>query len=131
MVGLERTGETRSKVRRNGGLALLALAVMWLSSFSFFSRRAIAQTQDQHTQDQQTQDQQQQPSTGPKPAVDETVIVPKKTQPAPAKPENKPEKINPNDIYTITTSTNLVNVDVMVTDKNGNPIASLGRTNFK
>ena len=130
MVGLERTGETlmRSKVRRNGGLALLVLAVMLLCSLS---RRAIAQTQDQHTQDQQTQDQQQQPSTGPKPAVDETVIVPKKTQPAPVKPENKPEKINPNDIYTITTSTNLVNVDVMVTDKNGNPIASLGRTNFK
>ncbi len=130
MVGLEQTGETLmgSKERRNGGLALLVLAVMLLCSLC---RRAIAQTQDQHTQDQQTQDQQQQPSTGPKPAVDETVIVPKKTQPAPVKPENKPEKINPNDIYTITTSTNLVNVDVMVTDKNGNPIASLGRTNFK
>ena len=102
MVGLEQTGETlmRSKVRRNVGLALLVLAVMLLCSLC---RRAIAQTQDQHTQDQQTQDQQQQPSTGPKPAVDETVIVPKKTQPAPVKPENKPEKINPNEIYTITT----------------------------
>src|SRR5437762_6765172 len=130
MVGLEQTGQTlmRSKVRRNVGLALLVLAVMLLCSFC---RRAIAQTQDQHTHDQQAQDQQQRPSTGPKPDVGETVIVPKKTQPAPAKPENKPEKINPNDIYTITTSTNLVNVDVMVTDKNGNPIASLGRTNFK
>ena len=120
----------KSKVRRSG-LTLLVLAAMSLCSLSFYGRRAIAQTQDQHTQDQQAQDQQQRPSTGPKPDVGETVIVPKKTQPAPAKPENKPEKINPNDIYTITTSTNLVNVDVMVTDKNGNPIASLGRTNFK
>ena len=120
----------KSKVRRSG-LTLLVLAAMSLCSLSFCARRAIAQTQDQHTQDQQAQDQQQRPSTGPKPDVGETVIVPKKTQPAPAKPENKPEKINPNDIYTITTSTNLVNVDVMVTDKNGNPIASLGRTNFK
>ena len=115
----------KSNVRRSG-LTLLAFAAMSLCSFSFFARRAVAQAQDQRTQDQQ-----QQPSTGPKPDVGETVIVPKKTQPAPAKPENKPEKINPNDIYTITTSTNLVNVDVMVTDKNGNPIASLGRTNFK
>ena len=120
----------KSKVRRSG-LTLLVLAAISLCSLSFCARRAIAQTQDQHTQDQQAQDQQQRPSTGPKPDVGETVIVPKKTQPAPAKPENKPEKINPNDIYTITTSTNLVNVDVMVTDKNGNPIASLGRTNFK
>ena len=115
----------KSNVRRSG-LTLLAFAAMSLCSFSFFARRAVAQAQDQRTQDQQKQ-----PSTGPKPDVGETVIVPKKTQPAPAKPENKPEKINPNDIYTITTSTNLVNVDVMVTDKNGNPIASLGRTNFK
>ena len=120
----------KSKVRRSG-LTLLVLAAISLCSLSFCARRAIAQTQDQHTQDQQAQDQQQRPSTGPKPDVGETVIVPKKAQPAPAKPENKPEKINPNDIYTITTSTNLVNVDVMVTDKNGNPIASLGRTNFK
>ena len=120
----------KSKVRRSG-LTLLVLAAISLCSLSFCARRAIAQTQDQHTHDQQAQDQQQRPSTGPKPDVGETVIVPKKTQPAPAKPENKPEKINPNDIYTITTSTNLVNVDVMVTDKNGNPIASLGRTNFK
>ena len=120
----------KSKVRRSG-LTLLVLAAMSLCSLSFCARRAIAQTQDQHTHDQQAQDQQQRPSTGPKPDVGETVIVPKKAQPAPAKPENKPEKINPNDIYTITTSTNLVNVDVMVTDKNGNPIASLGRTNFK
>ena len=80
----------------------------------------------------QTQDQQQPPAEGPKPDVGETVIAPKKTQPVPAvKPGDKPEKINPNEIYTISTSTNLVNVDVMVTDKDGNPISSLGRKNFK
>jgi VWFA-related protein len=42
----------------------------------------------------------------------------------------KPEKINPNEIYTLSTSTNLVNVDVMVVDNNGNPIQSLGKKNF-
>ena len=75
---------------------------------------------------------QEQPAPGPKPDVGETVLVPKKTQPVPqAQPQQKVEKINPSDIYTLSTSTNLVNVDVMVTDKNGNPISNLGRKNFK
>jgi VWFA-related protein len=75
----------------------------------------------------------QEPSPGPKPDVGETVLVPKKTQPAPpaSQPEKKPEKINPNEIFTLSTSTNLVNVDVMVVDKDGNPIPNLGRKNFK
>jgi VWFA-related protein len=74
----------------------------------------------------------QQPTTGPQPDVGETVLVPKKTQPAPPPPpEKKIEKINPNEIYTLSTSTNLVNVDVMVVDNNGNPIQSLGKKNFQ
>lgn len=75
----------------------------------------------------------QQPSGGPKPDVGETVIAPKKTQPAPTvqPQEKKVERINPNEVYTLSTSTNLVNVDVMVTDRDGNPISSLGRKNFK
>lgn len=72
----------------------------------------------------------QQPSQGPKPAVGETVLVPKKTQPAPA-PEKKTETINPKEVFTLSTSTNLVNVDVTVLDKNGNPIPQLGKRNFK
>ena len=84
-----------------------------------------------HASFAQTQDEQQ-PSTGPKPDVGETVIAPKKTEVAPAvKPEAKHEKINPNEVYTISTSTNLVNVDVMVTDRDGNPIPSLAEKNFK
>lgn len=80
----------------------------------------------------QSQSDQQQ-SAGPKPNVGETVLAPKKTEPAPATAptEKKPERINPNDIYTLSTSTNLVNLDVMVKDNNGNPISGLGRKNFK
>ncbi len=74
---------------------------------------------------------QQQPPAGPAPQVGETVIVPKKTAPAPAPEEKKPEKINPSEIYTLSKITNLVNVDVLVTDNGGNPITSLGRVNFK
>src|SRR5579862_5072960 len=83
----------------------------------------------------------QQPS-GPQPDVGETVLVPKKKtppaptqptpdQPAPAQPATKPEKINPNDIYTLSTSANLVNVDVMVVDNSGSPIENLEKKNFK
>jgi len=71
----------------------------------------------------------QQPSTGPSPDVNETVLIPKKTQSAPA-PEKKPERINPDEVFTLSTSTNLVNIDVMVLDKEGNPVPSLGRKNF-
>lgn len=80
-------------------------------------------------------------SEGPKKDASETVLAPKKPTPpsstttAPggaAQPGSKvPEKINPNEIFTLTTATNLVNVDVLVTDANGNPIPGLGKANFK
>jgi len=73
----------------------------------------------------------QEPSTGPTPDVGPTVLAPKKTQPAPPEPEKKPERINPNEVFNLSTTTNLVNVDVMVVDKDGNPIPTLKRDNFK
>lgn len=78
------------------------------------------------------QDEQQQPSSGPKPNVGETVVIPKKTQPAPAQPaEGKHEKINPNDVYTLSTTTDLVNVEVLVATDGGQPIGTLGKVNFR
>src|SRR5215472_6655212 len=74
---------------------------------------------------------QPQPPSGPAPQVGETVIAPKKTTPAPVPEQKKPEKINPSEIYTLSKTANLVNVDVLVTDNGGNPITSLGRVNFK
>jgi len=104
------------------GFGFILLTVLLLSD-AVPMLKASPQAQDQ---------QQQQQSPGPKPKVDETVIAPKKAQPSPAvQPENKPEKINPNEVYSISTSSNLVNLDVLVEDKDGNPISSLGRKNFK
>jgi VWFA-related protein len=101
--------------------ALLMLSVAAFLALSSISLNTLAQSQGD-----------QQPSTGPKSSTDETVLAPKKTQPAPPpRAENKPEKINPNEIFTLSTTTNLVNVDISVLDKNGNPIPSLGRKNFK
>ena len=72
------------------------------------------------------------PTTGPNPNVGETVVVPKKTQPKPEVPtEEKHEKINPDEIYTLSTTTDLVNVDVLVTTEEGQPIPSLAKGNFR
>lgn len=111
-------------------LLILALAAAGCLAFASLAASGPAQSQDQQ---QPSQDKQQPPpESGPKPAVGETVLVPKKTQPeAPAQPEKKPERINPNEIFSLSTTTNLVNVDVMVLDKEGNPIRSLGKKNFK
>jgi len=65
--------------------------------------------------------------------VGETVLVPKKTEPE-RKIESatkKAEKIDPNEVFTLSTETNLVNVDVLVLDTNNNPISNLGRKHFK
>jgi len=103
-----------------------------LGSFLVFQALVpLSFAQAQPTPPQSQQPSEQQPSSGPKPDVGETVLVPKKTQPAAPQPEKKVEKINPNDIYTLSTTTNLVNVDVMVVDNNGNPIPNLGKKNFK
>ena len=72
----------------------------------------------------------QQPSQGPKPSADEGVYAPKKTQPSAPQSEQKVERINPAEVFTLSTSTDLVNVDVVVVDKNGNPVPGLGRKNF-
>jgi Ca-activated chloride channel family protein len=91
---------------------------------------------------------------GPTPNTGETVYAPKKSakpnlqqqpqnQPSeqpekvpqqtgqPAPKEKQPEKINPSQVYTLSTQSNLVNIDVLVTDKNGNPIGGLSKKNFK
>jgi VWFA-related protein len=74
----------------------------------------------------------QQPTTGPNPNVGETVVVPKKTPPPAQVPaEEKHEKINPDEIYTLSTTTDLVNVDVLVTTDGGQPIGTLGKGNFR
>ena len=91
--------------------------------------------------------------SGPAQQPGETVIVPKhkgQQEPAPqpgetatppaqnpqeASPkipeQSKPEKINPKQVYTLSTSTNLVNVNVLVEDSSGDPIKNLQKSNFR
>lgn len=118
---------------------IVVLVAVGCLAFGSFAPRWFAQSQDQQQppppSSAQPQGQQQQPppSSGPQPDVGETVLAPKKTPPGapPPEPEKKVEKINPNEVFTISTTTNLVNVDVMVLDNDGNPIPNLGKKNFK
>ncbi len=96
---------------------------------------------------------QQDQGPGPSPNPGETVYAPKKSakpqiqqpvnQPSEqpekvpqetqqqAPKEKQPEKINPNQVYTLSTQSNLVNLDVLVTDQDGDPITGLQKVNFK
>lgn len=65
---------------------------------------------------------QNQPSQQPQKAPQQPSQQPQKKQ---------PQKINPNQVYTLSTQSNLVNVDVLVTDKEGDPITGLKKQNFK
>jgi len=106
---------------RNPRGVVPVLAAWAFLVFSAFGQKTFAQSQGE-----------QQPSTGPKPSADETVLVPKKTQPGPPPPARKPpERINPKEVFTLSATTNLINVDVSILDKNGYPISSLTRKNFK
>ncbi len=112
----------------------LAAGVVGMLVLASFSPKWFAQSQEPSPTGQQQ-------TSGPQPDVGETVLVPKKNtpapaqpttaQPGPAQPGTKPEKINPNDIYTLSTTTSLVNVDVMVVDSSGSPLQNLGKKNFQ
>lgn len=68
---------------------------------------------------------------GPGQQPRETVTPPAQNPEASPPEQKKPEKINPKQTYTLSTSTNLVNVDVLVEDSNGDPITNLQKSNFR
>lgn len=120
LMGLSGPGAKAMHEKSRKILLVLILAVGCTFGLAALSGRWFAQTQSDQ-------------GPGPAPNVGETTIAPKKTQPAAGTQpeEKKPERINPNEIYSISTSTNLVNLDVMVKDNNGNPISGLSKANFK
>lgn len=73
---------------------------------------------------------------GPNQGVGETVIVPRKAptpppQPPPEVKKVNPEKVNPEETYTIRSEVNLVSVGVVVQDSKGEFIPGLKKENFK
>ncbi|HLM82399.1 MAG TPA: VWA domain-containing protein [Terriglobales bacterium] len=120
--------------RRNGlpsasrkRVILLAFVLVWMAAATF-----SAQAQDTSRQPPANPNQQESPpeAGGPQNDVGPYVIPKKKEEPPPPAPE-KPKKIENMPDYSITVSVPLVNLDVLVTTKDGQTIPGLKKENFK
>lgn len=106
---------------------LLALVLLWT-----IAPRLQAQTQDTSQQPPANPNQQEAPpeAGGPQNDVGPYVIPKKKEEPPPPAPE-KPKKIEGMPDYSISVQVPLVNLDVLVTTKDGQTIPGLKKENFK
>jgi VWFA-related protein len=111
------------KAQVSKGIIALLVVFVPLLGWSAESARAYTPGAQQSQQEPEPQGPSQQPG--------ETVVIPKKQAPPPPVQPSKPEKINPNNVYTLSTASNLVNVNVGVEDNNGDPINQLQKNNFK
>jgi VWFA-related protein len=108
----------------NARVVLGVAAALLTGSLILAARLAQSQEAGQSQDTGQSQE-------GPAKSAGEGVLAPKKAPNAPPPAEKRPEKINPAEVATIRTTTSLVNVDVLVVDKDGNPIPRLGKKNFR
>jgi VWFA-related protein len=110
-------------------LAFLLCLCLWM-----IAPRLQAQTQTQDTSQQPPANPNQQEAPpeagGPQNDVGPYVIPKKKEEPPPPAPE-KPKKIEGMPDYSITVQVPLVNLDVLVTTKDGQTIPGLKKENFK
>ena len=106
---------------------LLAFAVLWTIALTF-----SAQAQDTPQQPPANPNQQEAPPAagGPQNDVGPYVVPKKKEEPPPPAPE-KPKKIENMPDYSIKVDVPLVNLDVLVTTKDGQTIPGLKKENFK
>ena len=106
---------------------LLALVVLWTIAATL-----SAQAQDTSQQPPANPNQQEAPPAagGPQNDVGPYVVPKKKEEPPPPAPE-KPKKIENMPDYSIKVDVPLVNLDVLVTTKDGQTIPGLKRENFK
>src|SRR5271156_4763235 len=118
-------GAVRSISRKR--LILMASVVLWTISASF-----QAQAQDTSQAPPSNPNQQEAPpeAGGPQNDVGPYVIPKKKDEPPPPAPE-KPKKIDNMPDYSITVAVPIVNLDVLVTSKDGQTVPGLRPENFK
>jgi len=105
----------------------LAFVFLWMAAAGF-----PAYSQDKSQQPQANPNQQEAPPAagGPQNDVGPYVIPKKKEEPPPPAPE-KPKKIENMPDYSISVNVPLVNLDVLVTTKDGQTIPGLHKENFK
>ena len=108
-------------------LILLAFVLFWMAAAAF-----PAQAQDTTQQSPSNPNQQEAPPAagGPQNDVGPYVIPKKKEEPPPPAPE-KPKKIENMPNYSISVDVPIVNLDVLVTTKDGQTIPGLKPENFK
>src|SRR5437879_918804 len=108
-------------------LILLVFVVLWTIATTF-----SAQAQDTPQQPPANPNQQEAPPAagGPQNDVGPYVVPKKKEEPPPPAPE-KPKKIENKPDYSIKVDVPLVNLDVLVTTKDGQTIPGLKKENFK
>ncbi|MGA2456519.1 MAG: VWA domain-containing protein [Terriglobales bacterium] len=106
---------------------LLVFVLSWMVAATF-----SAKAQDPPQQPPANPNQQESPpeAGGPQNDVGPYVIPKKKEEPPPPAPE-KPKKIENMPDYSITVSVPLVNLDVLVTTKDGQTVPGLKKENFK
>ncbi len=112
-------------------LILLCFALCWMAAATF---AAEAQGSSQSTSQQPSANPNQQEAPpeagGPQNDVGPYVIPKKKEEPPPPPPE-KPKKIENMPDYSINVNVPIVNLDVLVTTKDGQTIPGLKKENFK
>jgi len=108
-------------------LILLVFGLLWMAAAAF-----SAQAQDTTQQSPSNPNQQEAPPAagGPQNDVGPYVVPKKKEEPPPPAPE-KPKKIENMPNYSISVDVPVVNLDVLVTTKDGQTIPGLKQGNFK
>src|SRR5437016_5037099 len=139
------------KNRRIRSLLGLSLPLLWLSGVALIGTGAAqaepqqqqppANTQQQNPQPQPSQPppgaNTQKPSEAPPPEAGGPgndvgpYVIPKKKEPPPPPPPEKPKKIEGMPDYSIQVDVPLVNLDVLVTTKDGQFIPGLKKDNFR
>ena len=140
------------KNRRIRSLLGLSLPLLWLSGVALIGtgvaqaqpqqQQPPASTQQQNPQQQPSQpppaaNTQQKPSEAPPPEAGGPgndvgpYVIPKKREEPPPPPAEKPKKVEGMPDYSINVEVPLVNLDVLVTTKNGQFVPGLKKDNFR
>jgi VWFA-related protein len=127
MFSSEFSGQNGLPTASRKHVILLVFVLFWMVAARF-----PAQAQDTPQQPPANPNQQESPpeAGGPQNDVGPYVVPKKKEEPPPPAPE-KPKKIENMPDYSITVSVPLVNLDVLVTTKDGQTIPGLKKENFK
>ncbi len=129
MFSSEFSGQKRLPSASRKRLILLALVVFWMAAATLLGR---AQAQDTSQQPPANPNQQEAPPAAGGPQNDVgPYIIPKKTEEPPPPPPERPKKIENMPDYSIRVDVPIVNLDVLVTTKDGQTIPGLQKENFK